>query len=49
MSSIFNYMDQMNDLLFFSLFAVFWLGTLIVYSMVLKKWGRGETNQSDRK
>jgi hypothetical protein len=39
MNFIFNYIDQMNDLLFLSLIATFWLVTIIIYSMVLKKWG----------
>ena len=41
MNSIFNYIYQMNDLLLFSLIAIFWLITVIMYSMVLKKWEKG--------
>ncbi len=48
MNSIFNYIDQMNDLLFLSLIAIFGFGTVIMYSTIFKKWGKGSINRSER-
>jgi hypothetical protein len=38
MKALFLYIDQMNDILFLALFAVFWLTTVCLYSIWLKRW-----------